>query len=102
MNQWIVDNAEEWKIKYILHTGDIVDDWDAMYQWENADEGFKIFEEAGLQYGVLAGNHDVASGLDQRETYYQYFGEDRFQDQYVYGESFQNNHGNLLLFGSCK
>ena len=97
MNQWIVDNAEEWKIKYIVHTGDIVDDWDTMYQWENSDVGFKIFEEAGMQYGVLAGNHDVASGLDQRETYYQYFGEDRFKDQYVYGESFQNNYGHYDL-----
>ena len=97
MNQWIVDNQEEWKIKYMIHTGDIVDDWDTMYQWENSDEGFKIFEDAGLQYGVLAGNHDVASGLDQRENYYQYFGEDRFQDQYVYGESFQNNHGHYDL-----
>jgi len=97
MNQWIVDNAEEWKIKYILHTGDIVDDWDAMYQWENSDEGFKIFEDAGMPYGVLAGNHDVASGLDQREAYYQYFGEDRVKDQYVFGESFENNYGHYDL-----
>ena len=97
MNQWIVDNAEDWKIKYVLHTGDIADDWDAIYQWENADKAMKIFDEAGMPYGVLAGNHDVASGLDQRDNYYTYFGEDRVKDQYVFGGSYENNYGHYDL-----
>ena len=97
MNQWIVDNAEKWKIKYVIHTGDIVDDWDTMYQWENADAAMKIFDDAGMPYGVLAGNHDVASGLDLRDNYYTYFGEDRVKGQSAFGEAFENNYGHYDL-----
>lgn len=28
MNQWIVDNADRLNIRYVMHTGDIVDDVD--------------------------------------------------------------------------
>ena len=38
INNWIVNNADERKIKYVIHTGDIVDDVDMTYEWENADE----------------------------------------------------------------
>ena len=34
INNWIVNNAEERKIKYVIHTGDIVDDVDMTYEWE--------------------------------------------------------------------
>ena len=97
MNQWIVDNAESRKIKYVIHTGDIVDDWDHVYQWENADVAMKILDDAGMPYGVLGGNHDVASTLDDREAYYQYFGEDRVKNQPTFGGSFENNYGHYDL-----
>ena len=45
MNQWIVDNKKDWKIKYVLHTGDITDDYDMETQWKNADTAMKIFDE---------------------------------------------------------
>ena len=64
MNQWIVDNKKDWKIKYVLHTGDITDDYDMETQWKNADTAMKIFDDAGMPYGVLAGNHDVGAGLE--------------------------------------
>lgn len=97
MNQWIVDNADDLKIKYVIHTGDIVDDYDMIYQWENADEAMGIFDEAGLPYGVLGGNHDVAAGLADYENYYTYFGEDRFESQPTYGGSYKNNSGHYDL-----
>ncbi len=101
MNRWIVDNAEELNINYVLHTGDIVDEYDMTYQWENADEAMSLFEEAGISYGVLAGNHDVAAGNNMYENYYQYFGEDRFASQDTYGGSYKNNKGHydLLTLG---
>ena len=46
MNQWIVDNKKDWKIKYVLHTGDITDDFDMESQWKNADTAMKIFDDA--------------------------------------------------------
>ena len=97
MNQWIVDNAEDMKIKYVIHTGDIVDDHDMIYQWENADEAMKIFDDAGMPYGVLGGNHDVAAGLEVNEFYHNYFGEDRFTSQETYGGSYENNLGHYDL-----
>ena len=97
MNQWIVDNAEDWKIKYVMHTGDMVDDWDWEYQWQNADRSMKILDDAGMPYGVLAGNHDIACTLDDRDAYYRYFGEDRVKDQPTFGGSYANNYGHYDL-----
>ena len=97
MNQWIVDNREDWKISYVIHTGDIVDDWDSGYQWAVSDEAMKIFDEAGMPYGVLGGNHDVAMSLDDRDAYYQYFGEWRVKDQPTFGGSYENNYGHYDL-----
>ena len=97
MNNWIVDNAEEMKIKYVIHTGDIVDDYDMIYEWENADEAMQIFDDAGMPYGVLGGNHDVAAGLGENENYYNYFGEERFTSQETYGGSYENNLGHYDL-----
>ena len=97
MCQWIVDNREEWKIEYVMHTGDLVDDPDALYMWEYADQACKIFEDAGMPYGVLAGNHDIYAMLDIRDEYYNHFGEDRYKDQWYYGGSFENNYGHYDL-----
>ena len=97
MTRWLADNAEEWKIKYMMLTGDIVDDWDHEYQWVNADRALKVVEEAGIPYGVLAGNHDVAANLADNENYYQYFSADRFVNQPTHGETYQNNLGHYDL-----
>jgi hypothetical protein len=97
MNRWIVDHREEWKISYVMHTGDIVDDWDAVYQWESADEAMQILDDAGMPYGVLAGNHDVALTLDDRDLYYAYFGDWRVKDQPTFGGSYENNYGHYDL-----
>lgn len=97
INNWIVNNADERKIKYVIHTGDIVDDVDMTYEWENADEAMGILDKAGMSYGVLGGNHDVAAGLADYENYYKYFGENRFKSQNTYGESYKNNKGHYDL-----
>lgn len=97
MNQWIVDNAEEWKIRYTLHTGDIVDEFDMTGQWKVADRAMKIFDDAGMPYGVLGGNHDVYAGAEGYGNYWNYFGEDRFKSQPTYGGSYKNNLGHYDL-----
>ena len=97
MNQWIVDNADEWKIKYVLHTGDIVDDCDMKGEWVNADHSMKILDDAGIPYGVLAGNHDVYAGAENYGDYWKYFGEDRFEGRDYYGGSYKNNLGHYDL-----
>lgn len=97
MNQWIVSEKENQKIKYAIHTGDLVDEFEQDYQWQCADKNMKYFEAANLPYGVLAGNHDVAAGNELYENYLKYFGENRFKDSQVYGGSYKNNLGHYDL-----
>lgn len=97
MNQWIVDHMNELKTKYLVHTGDIVDDWKRIYQWNNADASMKILDNAGLPYGVLAGNHDCGHGRESYTNYSTYFGEQRFKNKDYYGGSYMNNKGHYDL-----
>lgn len=97
MNRFIANNAEALKIKYLIHTGDLVEDHDLTYQWENANSAMELLEKKNVPYGVLAGNHDVASGLADNENYWAYFGENRFSSKNYYGGSYKNNLGHYDL-----
>ena len=44
--QWIVEKADEMKIKYVFHTGDLVDEYDKEEQWNNADQFMKTLDDA--------------------------------------------------------
>ncbi|WP_248929574.1 S-layer homology domain-containing protein [Paenibacillus hamazuiensis] len=98
--KWIADNKESNKIKYVIHTGDIVDEADKPIQWQRANDNMKVLENAGIPYGVLAGNHDVAGKQGAYDNYWQYFGEDRFKSQLTFGESIDNNRGHYDLVSS--
>ncbi|HWO95043.1 MAG TPA: lamin tail domain-containing protein [Bacillus sp. (in: firmicutes)] len=98
--QWIAEKQEELKIKYVMHTGDLVDDANQQYQWNNADQFMKVLDEAEVPYGVLAGNHDVDHKTGDYTNYYQYFGENRFKDKPYYGGSYKNNRGHYDLISA--
>lgn len=100
MVKWISDHKEDNKIKYVIHTGDIVDNADQEYQWIEADKDMKVLETAGIPYGVLAGNHDVGHQDNDYSYYDKWFGEDRFKNQPTYGESYDNNRGHYDLISS--
>ncbi|MFB9328971.1 S-layer homology domain-containing protein [Paenibacillus aurantiacus] len=95
--QWIVDNEKQQKIRYVIHTGDIVDEADQPYQWENANKSMSILDKSGIPYGVLAGNHDVAHQSGDYRYYWEHYGENRFNSQPTYGASYQNNRGHYDL-----
>ncbi|MCM3631522.1 S-layer homology domain-containing protein [Paenibacillus glycanilyticus] len=97
---WIAENKEKDKIKYVIHTGDIVDEADKEIQWQRADKDMKVLEDANIPYGVLAGNHDVDHQLGAYDYYWNYFGADRFEDQPTYGGSLDNNRGHYDLISS--
>ena len=97
MNNWIVDNKDKLNIRYVIHTGDIVDDFDMMYEWDNADKAMKILDDANMPYGVLAGNHDIAAGAMEYENYQKFFGAQRVQDQPTFGEAYKDNIGHYDL-----
>ena len=97
MNNWIVENKDNLNIRYVIHTGDIVDDFDMIYEWENADEAMKILDDAKMPYGVLAGNHDIAAGAMEYENYQKYFGAHRVENQPTFGEAYKDNIGHYDL-----
>lgn len=109
IHDFLLDQREELNLQYLIHNGDIVDNhvadesvWapgntDPEYQWKNADAQYTKLDEAGLPYGVLAGNHDVGGHDDDYTNYSKYFGEARFADNPWYGGSYKDNRGHYDL-----
>jgi len=99
--QWIVDNKDELNIIYVTHEGDIVQDYMAESQWEDAKEAMSLLEDPlttglpdGINYSVLPGNHDLPSTL-----YNEYFGVSNFEDKDYYGGHYSTtNDNNYVLF----
>lgn len=100
MTNWIAEKQDEMKIKYVFHTGDIVDKAGVEYEWQNADKSMKVLDDNHIPYGVLAGNHDVDHKTGDYTQYYKWFGEDRFKDKPYYGESYKNNRGHYDLISA--
>src|SRR5699024_676371 len=84
-------------IQYMFHNGDIIDDEHLIPEWENADAAYRMLDEAGLPYGVPAGNHDVGHLNDHYTNLWRYFGEQRYSSNPWYGGSYQNNRGHYDL-----
>lgn len=97
MMEYIVNQKDEKKIIYSIHTGDIVDDWDRPDEWAVADEAMKMLDDAGMNYGVVAGNHDVHFTDADYSEYYKYFGRDRFENQPTFGDDLGNNRDHYDL-----
>ncbi|MFI2485356.1 metallophosphoesterase [Promicromonospora kroppenstedtii] len=85
---WIVDNADERKIAYVAHTGDITEtnirafpeelEDQVVGEFEFASQAQARIDAAGIPNGVVAGNHDNQSGTDAT-LYNEYFGPDRYE-----------------------
>ncbi|WP_251548644.1 lamin tail domain-containing protein [Neobacillus muris] len=97
---WIAENKDRLKIKYVFHTGDVVDEADKEYQWNYADQYMKILENSMVPYGVLAGNHDVDHKTSDYTQFSKWFGEDRFKGKSYYGGSYKNNRGHYDLISA--
>lgn len=95
--KWIAEHQDDMKIKYVFHTGDLVNISTDMTQWSRANEYMKVLDDHKVPYGVLAGNHDVDQVSTDYTNYYQYFGEDRFSNKPYYGGSYLNNRGHYDL-----
>jgi hypothetical protein len=75
---WIVEQREAEKIAFVLHLGDIVDNYDYPDQWARADDALKMLELAHVPYVVCAGNHDVNVGTRRGPLFNQDFPPARF------------------------
>ncbi|WP_052352849.1 metallophosphoesterase [Neobacillus dielmonensis] len=100
---WIKDNIDDRDIKYVIHTGDIVNRTFEETQWKLADEYLRTFDLYNIPYGVLAGNHDMGQGYILNFDYsnfYKYFGQARFEGKSYYGGSYKNNRGHYDLISA--
>ncbi|MGG6311824.1 S-layer homology domain-containing protein [Paenibacillus macerans] len=100
MNRWIIDKRDRLNIKYTINTGDLIDEWDRDEQWKIADAAQRLLDDSGMPNGVLAGNHDVASGNEEYGSYWKYFGEERYKHNSYYGGSYRNNLGHYDLISA--
>ncbi|MCP4747000.1 MAG: DNRLRE domain-containing protein [Desulfobacteraceae bacterium] len=57
--RWVVDNADEMKIRFVTHLGDIVDEGSDLLQWDNAYAAMKLLHSINMAYGTCVGNHDI-------------------------------------------
>ncbi|GAB1463301.1 hypothetical protein MASR2M52_13430 [Pedobacter sp.] len=97
---WITANAEQEKIAYVVHVGDITDHGDAKpIEWERAKDAMYRLEKPrpglphGIPYGVAVGNHDLRPNGDPngtKEGYTKYFGRDHFKGRNYYGGSYND------------
>lgn len=94
MLSWIADQADERKIGFVQHTGDLIQNWvdpdqsdeRAVLEYERASAIQAILDDAGVPNAVLPGNHDTKRGLDAA-LYNEHFGPTRYEAQPWYGDS---------------
>ncbi|MDQ0208477.1 metallophosphoesterase [Alkalicoccobacillus murimartini] len=100
MTDWIKENHASYQIKYMIHTGDIVDQYADKEQWKVAHKALKKLDRSPIPYGVLAGNHDVGHSKVDYKPFTHYFGKKRFKHQKEYGESYQDNRNHYDLISA--
>lgn len=88
--EWLIENQDTINLKALSHVGDLVENWNAEDQWQNAEEAFLPLAQAGIPITFVPGNHDF-SGSDL--TYFEeYFGDDT-----SYARAMEGN-GNKVYF----
>ena len=107
LTSWIADNADDRKIEFASHTGDLVQNWvdaaqnevRARREFERASEIQSILDDAGVANSVLPGNHDNKRGVSN-DLFNEYFGPDRYADRGWYGGSISpdDNSANFSTF----
>ncbi|MGR0319552.1 metallophosphoesterase [Agromyces sp. ZXT2-3] len=119
---WIAGNAEERRISYVAHTGDLIENnirapqTDEMRQqivgeWKVSQRQHDVLDAAGIPSGVVAGNHDNQSGTEDGPDaiFNDYFGPENSESaaaswtQAAYGgpwrEGDNQNHYDLFSAG---
>lgn len=64
-----------------------------MNQWANADAAYRLFDDAKLPYGILAGNHDVGHLASDYTRFNQYFPQSRYSANPWYGAGYTDASG---------
>jgi hypothetical protein len=92
--EWIVQNENKMNIVFVTHLGDIINNYNEDYQWQNADNAMSILDNK-VPYGILPGNHDIDGGYTGPPgaggLYYEnYFPASRYQGYPYWGGSYDS------------
>ncbi len=58
--QWIADNQDQYRIKFVLHEGDFTNH-NALREWDNATIAMANLDNANVPYVAVPGNHDTGA-----------------------------------------
>ncbi len=87
MTEWVVDNKDAMRIKYVLQVGDMVTTASEEWQWQNASDGLGVMD-GEIPYIVCVGNRDMDSADNWNRTNFNtYFPVSRFSGLPSFGES---------------
>ena len=95
MTAYLRDAEKKLNLKYVAHTGDLINNYGSERQWENAVRAMASI--ANIPAGVCAGNHDVKHDDALYDNFSRYFGEKQVSYRECYGGSFQDNRGHYDL-----
>lgn len=62
--EWLAEHADELRIPFTTHVGDVVDQVGQAGEWQAADRAMSVLDDAGLPYSITTGNHDVRNSAD--------------------------------------
>ena len=86
MTQWIADQQEERNIRFVVHTGDIVNGATSDWQWKEAANGFDLL--GNIPFLAIAGNHDVGTSNVNYSNFERYIAsryDEETKDLYQHG-----------------
>lgn len=90
--EWIVQNENAQNIVFVVHLGDIVNNYNNEIQWRYADNAMKTLD-GKVPYGLLPGNHDLDGGPTPAlgagaEEYEKFFPASRYEGYSYWGGSY--------------
>jgi hypothetical protein len=90
--RWIVENRAMRNIVFVIHLGDIVDNFGDSAQWYNSKDALNHLAYANIPFSVLPGNHDFVGWEENKlSRFYLVYGPHVFDSVSYYGGSFQDD-----------
>ena len=94
--EYIAQNRDLLNIRFVAHTGDIIDCAPLENQWLNAKCCINILENAEIPKQIIAGNHDIGTEQNYRE-FLSWFGADTYINNYTAMYSYNNGEALVQL-----
>jgi len=98
--QWILDNRDAQRIRFVTHVGDIVDDNGSPKEWDVAKRSMRKLHGA-VPYGLAVGNHDMVRATGDCSNFLKVFPESLFEEFPWYGAAYKNNANSWQVFSAA-